>query len=189
MRLSTSDWIAITNSLATIVLSWFVFRATKKSADATVKTTNLTEQSMQLNRQISDRHEKEAGERREALRIQYTDTLWRKTREISRMLSKLDGLGIHQSLSNYDISHEISAENLAIAFDSKEVRVIHDAWFVLENYLDNYYKGTYIGDEIGILVTHADKPLEALKKAEQLLENIKWNRIKQDNIKERSQTL
>ncbi|WP_028592439.1 hypothetical protein [Paenibacillus massiliensis] len=175
MYLESSDWIAVTNMIATLTLSIFVYKATKKSADATEETRKLTEESVKLSKLIHDIQQQESSKIRNSLRIQYTDILQRKTAKILNSITTHDAMRIHQEISkNFDSYHHgISPENLALSFNEEEVETINNAWTILNDYIDNYYSITYKGQDMGKLAEKADGPILAFEGVKFLLQDIR----------------
>ncbi|OOC59059.1 hypothetical protein [Paenibacillus ihbetae] len=178
--LSISDKIAIVNTVATIllsittiVLSVFVYGATKKAADAAEKTVNLTEESLKLNRKIQEMQAAEAEKLRNGLRMQYVDVLYKKCEQIRLSVTSMDAQEIHRSLSAIDYNHHVKPETLAFCFSTEELHVIKKAWSALDYYLNSYYRKTYKGSEMGLLVTNAHIPISAFEELKGLLESIR----------------
>lgn len=175
--LEASDWIAITNMLATLLLSYFVYKATKKSADATEQTAILTEESIKLSRAIQQRQDLDAEKHKHALRIQYVDVLNKKCKKVLNAVVSSNAMHIFKSLRDLDYKHEIKPETLAFCFSSKEVQAINKAWSSLDTYLELYFRETYNGDEMGLLVTHAPIVIEPFENLEKELNEIRSNNL------------
>lgn len=185
--MSTSDKIAIANmvstiilSITTIVLSIFVYKATKKSADASEKTVNLTErtvelteESFRLSKSVQEIQSMEAEKQKKALKMQYVDILYKKCKQILRAITSADATYIYNSLRDLEYQHGIKPETLAASFSDEEVFLIKNAWSALDTYMELYYKETYSGDEMGLLVTNAHIPYEPFEKLKSFLESVR----------------
>ncbi|MFE6076925.1 hypothetical protein ACFVQB_20905 [Paenibacillus sp. NPDC057886] len=159
-NLNSSEWISVVNALATLILSFFVYKSTNKASEAAVKTVDLTEQTFLLNQSISDNKEEEKKMYRNSLKYQYIKVLMKRSDNILKAITYSDGMEIHKNLSTLEYKHYISSENLALCFNEYEVKQITDAWFVFEIYLDKYFKETYSQDEINILARHAGTSID-----------------------------
>ncbi|WP_449603002.1 hypothetical protein [Paenibacillus sp. Marseille-Q9583] len=175
MNLSSSDIIAITNALATLALSIFVYRATKKSADATVETTRLTEESLKLNQQIMEQAQAEKRNLRRALRIQYIGVLGKIASDLLNGVTTSDITKLVTAVNKSDYQHNISAENLAVAFSPHEMKIINKAWYALNIYFEKYKLAAYDGNEAGQLVTHAPDIIIPFEEVKHLIEDIRTN--------------
>ena len=160
INLSSNEWISVVNALATLILSFFVYKSTNKASEAAVKTVDLTEQTLLLNQSISENKEEERKLYRNSLKYQYIKVLMKRSANILRAITYSDGMEIHRNLSNLEYKHNISPENLAMCFNEHEVKQITDAWFVFEIYLDEYYKEIYPDDETNILANYAGTSID-----------------------------
>lgn len=136
--LNYSDWIAIVNSLATLFLSLFVYRATRKSAEAAVKTAELTEESISLNKNINEFQQEDNLMYRRSLKYQYVKILISKTAYILKIMDNPEPNIINENLEVHHYKHHISPENLALCFTDSEVKLITDAWDAFEVYLQSH---------------------------------------------------
>lgn len=176
------DYISIAGIISTIAIAIFVQRATSKAANAAVETVRLTEASINLSKSIADMQLNESNERKKALRHQYVEILWKKARLIKGAVGKTTGREINYYLKEFEFQHNISPENLAIAFEEREIKVIHNAWTVMKEYMEQYFKAEgYPGDSANLLITNADKPLEEFEIVVDLLERIRFERTSNSN--------
>lgn len=159
-NLDSSEWISVINALATLVLSFFVYKSTNKASEAAVKTVDLTEQTFMLNQSMVTDKEEEKRMYRNSLKYQYVKVLMKRSDEILKAITHSNGMEIHKNLTKLEYKHYISPENLALCFKDYEVKQITDAWFVFEIYLDKYFKETYSQDESNILATHAGTSID-----------------------------
>ncbi|MEK4056436.1 hypothetical protein MHB84_22980 [Paenibacillus sp. FSL F4-0087] len=159
-NLDSSDWISVINALATLVLSFFVYKSTNKASEAAVKTVQLTEQTLILNQSMVTDKEEEKRMYRNSLKYQYVKVLMKRSDDILKAITHSDGMKIHKNLTNLEYKHYISPENLALCFKDYEVKQIADAWYSFEIYLEKYYKVTYSHDELNVLASHAGTSIE-----------------------------
>ncbi|WP_127550592.1 hypothetical protein [Paenibacillus amylolyticus] len=154
-NLNSSDWISMVNALATLVLSFFVYKSTNKASEAAVKTVNLTEQTFLLNQSMIDDKEEEKRIYMTSLKYQYVKILIKRSGDLLKAIKPSEDMIIHRNLSVLDYKHCISPENLALCFNEYEVKKITDAWFNFEMYLEEHFKETYSGDEPRFLAAYA----------------------------------
>lgn len=83
-NLSSNEWISVVNALATLILSFFVYKSTNKASEAAVKTVDLTEQTLLLNQSMSENKEEERKLYRNSLKYQYIKVLMKRSANILR---------------------------------------------------------------------------------------------------------
>lgn len=170
IHLQANDWIAIVNALATLILSVFVYRATKRASEAAVKTVDLTEQTLLLNQAMNEAKEEETRAYRNSLKYQYVRILLKRSQDILDAITHPDGPTIHRNLINLDYKHNISPEDLALCFDNFDVKLITDAWWVFEKYLKKYFVLTpHMGEGDNALASHADTSIDYFTRIRDLM--------------------
>lgn len=152
-KLDSSDWIAIINAIATLFLSFFVYRSTNRASEAAVETTKLTKETFILNKTLNESKDEENRKFKNSLKYQYVRILMKRSEDILIAIKHNNGAVIDKNLKSLEYKHNISPENLALCFDELDVKLVTDAWIVFERYLEDYFHYTYPGQTIKDLST------------------------------------
>ncbi|WP_055108971.1 hypothetical protein [Paenibacillus ihumii] len=171
--LSKSDVIAIVNIVCTILIAIFVQKATSKSADAAVRTAELTEESIKLSKLVHELQQKEVINHKNALKVQNSIVLLKRSNEVLMAITHHDSWTIQNNLKQIKTELEMESEELAKTFTAEEVFIIFNAWEILKEYVDKYYiKGVYFGVEENRLAEKAPKVIEAFTEVKELMTKI-----------------
>lgn len=156
MDLQASDWIALFNGMATLVLSFFVYKATVKSANAAEISAEASQKAVELTERINENQLKDTKEYLESLRIQCIESIIINSKKIriafsnpnnyNELVEKAD------KLLEMKYSHNISPENLARCFSKDCCSVINQAWQELEELL-----GTIRDDQLTLSPAQKEK--------------------------------
>lgn len=170
-QLDSSDWIAIINAFATLILSFFVYRSTNRASEAAVRTVELTEQTLLLNHEMNESKDEEKLTYRNSLKYQYVRILLKRSQDILEAITHADGLTIHRNLKNLEYKHNISPENLALCFEEFDMKLITDGWWVFEKYLEEHYLDVYPGNTINVLAAYADTSIDYFTRIRDLMDD------------------
>lgn len=160
------NFIAGVGVLVTGGFTYLVYKATKATADATKAT-------LQLSNEIASKEESRRQEYRRIMRRQLLPEISRDSKAAYDAVVDIDAREIYGKLKEAPERLNISKEELAEYFNTHEVNVIKKAWETYEEYRRKYFRNTYSGNEIEILLEKSPKVIENFSELQNMLNTIK----------------
>ncbi|MEK1832517.1 hypothetical protein AAAC51_37175 [Priestia megaterium] len=139
------DWITyVLTVISIIVTAWFSYRVLK-----------ATEATNELSKQISRAEEERQKEFKMKMRKQLIPEILNQSKTAHNATVDLDTRNINKKLKTAPKELVITNEELASYFSEEEITAIKEFWAVYSNYRKTYFKETYNGNEIELLLDNA----------------------------------
>ena len=139
------DWITyVLTVISIIVTAWFSYRVLK-----------ATEATNELSKQISRAEEERQKEFKMKMRKQLIPEILNQSKAAHNATVDLDARNINGKLKTAPKELLITNEELASYFSQEEITAIKEFWAVYSNYRQTYFKETYNGNEIELLLDNA----------------------------------
>lgn len=157
--------IAVVSVVVTGIFSWLVYKATKA-------TQRVAEETFSLNKRLIEEENKRVEEHRKIMRLQLSQILLKEISEVELAMASTDPMYIYNALKKAPIKSEVQIQDLADFFLEDEIKMINRAWNSYDVYRNNYYRKSYPGTEITVLVEKAPPVLEDINNLRNTLINI-----------------
>lgn len=146
------DWITYALTFVSIVVTaWFSYRVLK----ATEATNEVTRATLELSKQISRAEEERQKEFTEKMRKQLIPEIIKQSKAANDATVDTTASKINIKLKNAPTELLVTNEELATYFKQEEINVIRAFWESYTEYRKKYYKMTYYGDQIELLLKNA----------------------------------
>jgi hypothetical protein len=134
-------WIA---GIGVAVTAYFSYRLLK----ATQATNKLSEATLELNKKLQEKEDKMREEFKVNMRRQLIPQILKQSEQAYNAVVGTEALTIHRQIQEAPKSLSIDLQELSNYFSREEVEIITKAWNRYDDYLSNYYKDGYQGNEI-----------------------------------------
>ncbi|QFF98805.1 hypothetical protein PB01_08145 [Psychrobacillus glaciei] len=141
----TSNIIAAVGVLVTGTFSYFVWKAT----NATAQVANAT---FELSKELAQKEDNRREEYKRIMRRQLLSVISKESKIVYDAVVDIDPMNILMKLRDAPVYLSINKTELAEYFSVDEVATIIKAWETYESYRTKYYKETYRGNELKLLL-------------------------------------
>lgn len=164
--INISNIIAACGVLVTGIFSYLLWKANKEMA-------NIAKATLKLSEEIVVKEENRLIEYKRIMRRQLLPKILGNTQAAYHAVVDTDSMNIYRKLKRAPESLNIDKRELAEYFSADEVGLIIRAWEIYENYRAKYFKESYSGNEIDILLEKAPIVIENFCDLENMLNDIK----------------